>query len=66
MGNTVDIDPHGMKSALNQLKLALPDFLEISRIKAQLKREHYNALIDSGFHKDEAIIIVSNWNPLEA
>lgn len=46
------------QEAVEALRKALPEMIEMWTIKAELTKSYFNALFDQGFSRDEALEIV--------
>jgi len=53
------------RSAIESIKQNMIEQLELMNIKAKLCREYYQALIDEGFDKAEALQICQNFKMSE-
>lgn len=52
---TNDIDK--AQGAIEQLKRAVPAYIELATINAKIRRAHYTAYLAEGFTEDQALIL---------
>ena len=59
------LDPHGMKSALSQLKKSMEDQKELARMNATLRRAFFVQLKLEGFLHKDAVYLAGKYNPFQ-